>query len=101
MNAHLTGIQVVVTPDLPRYTMPEWLLPPSNQHDGVRWDQALRQETDRWALDFLGTTNVTMDGEVLMVDPRRVGIPGRPTAYMNPRTWSEFKRKVVTEKGQP
>lgn len=63
----LFGFDVVESPDLPRYQMPEWLVPPSAEHDGVRWDPAFRAETNRWALEVLGTTNMVPQGHGFVI----------------------------------
>lgn len=61
------GIRIVESPEIPRYTMPEWLVPPTAEHDGVRWSQKLRDETNRWALRVCGTTNHVPFGSVYML----------------------------------
>lgn len=73
----IAGIRVVVSPDVPRYQMPEWLLPPTDKHDGVRWDPALRAATNSWARSFLGTTNMLPRGTAYMM-------PGSGVAVMRP-----------------
>lgn len=74
--SRLFGINIIESPDRPRYEMPEWLVKPTDKHDGVRWDPKLRAETNRWALSFLGTTNILPRGTVYML--------GQTTAVMRP-----------------
>jgi hypothetical protein len=61
------GLRVIEAALVPRYEMPEWLVKPTDKHDGVRWDPKLREETNRWALEFLGTTCLVPRGTVYMI----------------------------------
>lgn len=65
--SRLFGINVIESPDRPRYEMPEWLVKPTDKHDGVRWDPKLRAETNRWALRVCGTTNMLPRGTAYML----------------------------------
>lgn len=52
MPGMFAGMKVVESPDLPRYTLPEEIMP------GVPWPPGFRDEINRWSRSFLGTTNV-------------------------------------------
>lgn len=52
----LFGMKVVESPDRPRYTLPEEIVP------GVPWPPGFRDEINRWSVSFLGTTNVMPRG---------------------------------------
>lgn len=77
MNSIL-GIRVQIIPDQPRYQLPADLpLPPG-----------FREELSAWAREFLGSTNMLRDGEVLCsrVEPK--------TIYLNPRTWAQMRNQL-------
>jgi hypothetical protein len=57
----LLGLNVIESPDIPRYQLPEELIP------GVPWDPKFRAEINRWAKEFLGTTNVIPRGTAYML----------------------------------
>lgn len=73
-TATIHGIQVFVTPDLPKmklapgdYVTPEF-----------------RAEIDIWLLDFFGAHNLLKDGEA-------VGMPSTGQTWMNPRTYARLR----------
>ena len=68
----LLGMDVIESPNVPRYQMPEWLVPPRPGFDGVRWEPTLRQETNRWAAGFLGFTNPLPRGQFIVMANRLV-----------------------------
>jgi len=45
------GLNVIESPDRPRYTLPEEIIP------GVPWPPGFRDEINRWSVGFLGTVN--------------------------------------------
>ena len=55
------GIKVTVSPDVPRYTLPEEIMP------GVPWPSGFRDEINRWSRSFLGTTNLLPRGTAYMM----------------------------------
>jgi hypothetical protein len=62
------GIRVIEAPVVPRYELTaEWLVKPTDKHDGVRWDPKLREETNRWSREFLGTTCMVAPGTAYMI----------------------------------
>lgn len=76
-------LDIVVSPDRPRYELPVWLIP------GVlRWDPAFREDINRWALTFFRPTNIVADGQVIGGD----GLNGR--LVMNPRTYAFYLAKT-------
>lgn len=52
----LMGLDIVTSPDVPRYTLPAELMP------GVPWPPGFRDDLNRWSRSFLGTTNVLPRG---------------------------------------
>lgn len=60
------GLDVIESPDIPRYTMPEELIP------GVPWNPEFRAEINRWSRSFLGTTNVVPRGMAYVLANRYV-----------------------------
>lgn len=54
--SRLCGMDVIKSPDVPRYTLPEELMP------GVPWPPGFRDEINQWSRSFLGTTNVVPKG---------------------------------------
>lgn len=71
MPMTLFGMKVVESPDVPRYTLPEEIMP------GVPWPPGFRDEINRWSRSFLGTTNVVPRGTVFML--------GNSMAVMHPK----------------
>lgn len=69
--SRLFGMNVVESPEIPRYTLPEELIP------GVPWPPGFRDETNRWALRVCGTTNMVPRGTAYMI--------GSSFSVMNPR----------------
>lgn len=77
MNS-IYGVQILVTPDVPKmqlapgdYITPEY-----------------RREIDAWLIEFFGTTNLLADGQV-------AGSELMGKAWMNPRTYAQFKAQGV------
>lgn len=50
------GIDIIESKDVPKYTLPEEVIP------GVPWPPGFREEINRWSVSFLGTTNVVPHG---------------------------------------
>lgn len=84
------GIEVHVTPDVPKMTLMDELIPGI-----VPLPSGFKAEVDAWMLEFFGTTNLLKDGDTIMVDPSRVGMPGSMRAHMNPRTLELLERATV------
>ena len=66
MPGRLFGMDLIESPDHPRYVLPEELMP------GVPWPPGFRDETNSWSLSFLGTTNMVPYGKALMLGNRCV-----------------------------
>jgi hypothetical protein len=49
---NLMGMDVIESPDVPRYTLPDEVIP------GVPWPPGFRDEINKWSREFLGTTNM-------------------------------------------
>lgn len=79
--SNLFGMRVIVSPDIPRYTLPERLELPCGHT--IEWPEGFRAEFNDWAHSFLGTTNPVPDGDVLVL-----GVLGK--AYCNPRTFARI-----------
>lgn len=56
MPESLFGMKVVESPDRPRYTLPEEVMP------GVPWPAGFREDFNRWAVGRLGTVNMIPPG---------------------------------------
>ena len=54
--SRLFGLNVIESPDVPRYTLPEEIIP------GVPWPTGFRDEINRWSRSFLGTANMVPRG---------------------------------------
>jgi hypothetical protein len=61
MPGMFAGLKVIESPDIPRYTLPEEIIP------GVPWPPGFRDDINRWSRSFLGTTNVVARGTVFML----------------------------------
>lgn len=66
------AFKVMVSPDVPKFVLSE----------DVPVTKEFRDDFNRWALDFFGTTNIVPDGEVYKIDS---------VFYMNPRTHARMK----------
>ena len=66
MPGRLFGMDVIESPDVPRYTLPEELMP------GVPWPAGFRDDINSWSRSFLGTTNVVPRGTVYMIGSRSI-----------------------------
>lgn len=62
----LFGMRIVESPDVPRYTLPEEVIP------GVPWPPGFRDEFNRWSRSFLGTTNAVPRGMSYVIGERVV-----------------------------
>lgn len=60
----LAGFDVIESPDVPRYTLPEEVIP------GVPWPPGFREEINRWSRSYLGTTNVVPRGMAYVIGNR-------------------------------
>jgi hypothetical protein len=78
------GVNVCVTPDLPRYQLPKRLDLPCGV--SIEFKPEFRREINAWAREFLGTTNLLRDGEMVMTQSGE--------AFVNPRTYAVFKAQV-------
>jgi hypothetical protein len=70
------GMSIQVSPDVPKYELPEELLP------GVPWPESFREYINEWSRDFIGTTNLLRDGEVLKT---------MNALHVNPRTYTQMR----------
>lgn len=59
--SRLFGLNVIVAPDVPRYTLPAEVIP------GVPWPPGFRDEINAWSRSFLGTTNMIPRGTAYML----------------------------------
>lgn len=59
------GIDVIASPDVPRYTLPERLRLPCGVD--IEWPPGYRDGFNRWSRSFLGTTNMVNPGTVYML----------------------------------
>ena len=66
MPRTLFGMNVIESPDVPRYTLPEELIP------GVPWPPGFRDEINRWSREFLGTTNFIPRGTAYVLGGRSI-----------------------------
>lgn len=66
----LLGMDVIESPDRPRYVLPDEVCP------GVPWPPGFRDEINRWSRAFLGTYNVIPYGTAYMFGNRLVMRPG-------------------------
>lgn len=64
MPSSLFGMEVIESPDVPRYTLPAEVMP------GVPWPPGFRDELNRWSRSFLGTTNVLPRGMAYVIGNR-------------------------------
>ena len=55
------GIRIIESPDRPRYTLPEEVIP------GVPWPPGFRDEINQWSYSFLGTANIIPRGTAYMI----------------------------------
>ena len=58
------GMEVIAHPDVPRYVLPEEVIP------GVPWPPGFREEINKWSREFLGTTNVVPYGTAYVIGKR-------------------------------
>ena len=87
----LLGMPVVISPDLPRYTLPAELLP------GVPWPPGFRDEINAWSLDYLGTVCLLQDGEgIVATVPRLHTFFGddKKQIIMNERTFNQMATQL-------
>lgn len=61
MPAKLYGMDIVESREMPRYTLPEEVMP------GVPWPAGFRDEINRWSREFLGTTNIVPRGQAFVL----------------------------------
>lgn len=74
----LFGMDVIVVPDLPKMRLSEDVTVPPE----------FRASINAWMLEFFGTTNVLVDGEVRVSGTLAL-------IWMNPRTWASFRAAAV------
>ena len=61
MPSDLLGMKVIESPDRPRYTLPNEIIP------GVPWPAGFRDEINKWSRSFLGTTNILPRGTAYVI----------------------------------
>jgi hypothetical protein len=54
--SRMFGLDIIESPDRPRYTLPVEVMP------GVPWPAGFREDINRWSRSFLGTTNLVPRG---------------------------------------
>lgn len=62
--SRLFGMDVIASPDVPRYTLPEEVIP------GVPWPPGFRESINRWSVAYLGTTNAIPRGMAYVIGSR-------------------------------
>jgi hypothetical protein len=60
------GMKVVISPDIPKYVLPEEVMP------GVPWPPGFRDEMNRWALSACGVTNLVPRGTAYVIGGKQV-----------------------------
>lgn len=55
------GMDVIESPDVPRYTLPDEVIP------GVPWPPGFRDSINDWSRSFLGTTNPLQRGMAYVI----------------------------------
>lgn len=78
--SRLYGLPIVVSPDRPKYVLPEWLVP-----GVVPWPPGFRDEINAWSTDFLGTWNMIPDGQMI------TGLAAGGAIFMNPRAYAALR----------
>ena len=63
-HPRIGGMDVITSPDVPRYVLPEEVIP------GVPWPPGFREEINKWSREFLGTTNVVPRGTAYVIGNR-------------------------------
>jgi hypothetical protein len=58
------SIEIITHPDVPRYVLPEEVIP------GVPWPPGFREEINTWSREFLGTTNFVPSGTAYVIGNR-------------------------------
>lgn len=76
----LLGINIIVAPDKPRYTLPAEVLP------GIPWPAGFKENIDSWASKFFKPVPTIPDNEVYFI--------GSKNMTMNPRTYNAVKVKL-------
>ncbi len=61
MRGKMLGLDVITSPDVPRYTLPAEVIP------GVPWPAGFRDEVNRWSRSFLGTVNTLPRGMAYVI----------------------------------
>ena len=64
LRPSICGLDIIESPDVPRYVLPEEVIP------GVPWPPGFRDEINRWSRDFLGTTNMLPRGTSYIIANR-------------------------------
>lgn len=65
----LLGLDIIESREIPRYTLPEEVIP------GVPWPPGFRDEINSWSRKFLGTSNVVPRGMCYVMGHRMVMRP--------------------------
>lgn len=74
------GYEITVSPDLPKYVLPEEVCP------GVPWPPGFREEINAWSRQTLGTTCLIPDGESWIFGDREI--------IMNSRTYKRLASEL-------
>lgn len=78
MTGFFGGYRVCVSPDRPKMTLSDELVP-----GVVQWPAGFKAEMDAWMLSFFGTHNVVPTGQVMVLN--------NDTMLMCPRTYAAFR----------
>lgn len=66
MPAKLYGMDIIESREVPRYELPEELMP------GIPWPPGFRDSINQWAREFLGTTNLVPRGHAFVIGGSQV-----------------------------
>lgn len=61
MPSRIAGFDIVESKEVPRYQLPEELMP------GVPWPPGFRDSINAWSREFLGTTNLVPRGHAFVI----------------------------------
>lgn len=80
----INGLHIVISPDRPRYQLPEQVMP------GIDWPPGFRDEINAWASRELGIQEPLIpDGQML-----RLQTGGRVQYHVNPRTYEAMRKAL-------
>lgn len=62
----LFGMDVVISPDIPKYVLPEEVMP------GIPWPPGFRDDFNKWSKEACGTTNLLPRGTAYVIQGRQL-----------------------------